>query len=260
MIRNGVLRITLNRPEVHNAMDDGMVEGLRQEIERASMDRDIRAVVLAGAGPSFCSGADIGWLRDGGSNGVDEHARGVERIARMLLELDRLGKPVIARAHGHVMGGGMGLCAVSDVVIAATDARFALQEVRLGMVPSVIAPYLVRRLGPGRDRELILSGRRLNGEEAVRHGLAARAVDRTLLDTVIETLLDGILRGGPQAIARTKEMLRKVETGFRSEEDLLRTTTSLMVSASSGEEAQAGLTAFLEKTLPPWRAAVTERT
>jgi methylglutaconyl-CoA hydratase len=251
-LKGGVLRIVLNRPESHNAFEETMIEGMRQALERAATDRNVRVVLISGAGPSFCAGAHIAWMRDQGSASMEENLRSSERLARLLLVIDRLPKPVVARIHGAVMGGGVGLASACDVVVAASNARIALTEVRLGMVAAVISPYIVRKLGPARARELILTGRRFTGEEAVRFGLACRAVDPSLLDAAVEGVVSDLLRGGPQAIARAKEILREIERGYRTGDELARWTASEMADVRAGDEARAGLTAFIEKVPPPW--------
>jgi methylglutaconyl-CoA hydratase len=253
-LKGCVLRIVLNRPESHNAFEETMIEGLRQAIERAAADREVRVAVLSGAGPSFCAGAHIAWMRDQGLASQEENVRSAERLARLLLAIDRLPKPVVGRIHGAVMGGGVGLASACDVVVAASNVRIALTEVRLGMVAAAISPYVVRKLGPARARELILTGRRFTGEEAVRFGLASRAVDPSLLDAAVEGVISDLLRGGPQAIARAKQILREIERGERVGDELARWTAAEMASTRAGEEARAGLTAFLEKVPPPWCA------
>ena len=258
-LSDGVFRITLNRPEVHNAFDDSMVEALRQAVERAAMDREARVVLLAGAGPSFCAGADIAWMRESGGAGKEENLRSAERMARLFLSMDRLGKPLVARVHGAAIGGGLGLAAVSDIALAASGAVFALSEVRLGIIPAVIAPYLVRRVGPGRARELVLTGRRFRGDEALAFGLVNRVVDDSLLDAAVDQVIEDLKKGGPHAQSKAKEALREIEVRSRTPEESGRYLAGLIAEVREGEEARAGLAAFLEKSPPPWAPRVEPR-
>ncbi len=251
-LADGIFRITLDRPEVHNAFDDSMVEALRQAIERAAVEREARVVLLVAAGPSFSAGADVEWMREQGAAGRDENLRSAERMARLFLEMDRLGKPLVARVHGAAIGGGVGLVAVCDIAVAAADTVFALSEVRLGLVPAVIAPYLVRRVGPGRARELVLTGRRFRADEAQALGLVSRAVDASLLDSTLDQVIGDLKKGGPQALSKAKDVLREVEARIRSPEEMGRYLAGQIASLREGEEARAGLAAFLEKGPPPW--------
>jgi methylglutaconyl-CoA hydratase len=251
-LREGVFRIVLSRPEVHNALNEELIEGLRQAVERAASEREVQVVLLSGAGSSFCAGADVGWMQEMGAASQDENRRSAYRLARLYLALDRLEKPVVARVQGAAIGGGVGLVAVSDLAIASTRSVFALSELRLGVIPAVIAPYLVRRLGMGRARELILTSRRFQGEEAAALGLVSRAVDESLLDAAVERAVADLRAGGPQALAQAKRLLRDLAERPKTGEELADWTAQLTAETRAGEEARAGLEAFLKKSPPPW--------
>ncbi len=252
--RAGVFRITLNRPDVHNAFDEGTVEALRQAAERAASAKDIFAVLIAGTGPSFCSGADLAWMKELGTAGGEENRRSAERLVRLFRELDRLERPIVGRIHGSAFGGGVGLVALCDISIAAASAKFAMSEVRLGLVPAVVAPYVIRKIGSGRARDLFLTGRRVGAAEAAAIGLVSRVVDDSILDAAVEAVLSDLRKGGPQAIARTKELVAQIEVGAQTPEHVARWTGDLLTTVRASDEARAGMTAFLEKGRPPWVA------
>jgi methylglutaconyl-CoA hydratase len=251
-IRDGVFRIILDRPEVRNAFDDTTIEALRQAAERAAAEKEIIAVLLEGSGPVFCAGADIRWMEKMGAAPEEENLRSAERLARLFLELDRIPKPVVGRIQGAAMGGGLGLTAICDAAVAARDAVFSLSEGRLGLTPSVIAPYVVRKLGAARTLELVVTGRRIRGGEACSLGLISQVVDAPLLDAAVEGVLAAIRLNGPQANLRAKALIREIARMSRTDEELVRWTAEETASARAGDEARAGLAAFLEKRRAPW--------
>lgn len=250
----GVFRIALRRPEVHNALNEEAVESLRQAVEQAASDREVRVVVLSGEGPSFCAGADLAWMKEMGEAGEEENRQSAERLARLFLALDRLEKPLLGRIHGAALGGGAGLAAVCDVAIASTRSTFSLSEARLGLIPAVIAPYVVRKVGSGRARELMLTARRFDGQEAQALGLVARAVDESLLDSAVEKTIRDVMACGPGALARLKKLLREIDEKPRRGEELASWTAAEIADCRASAEARAGVQAFLEKKAPPWAA------
>ncbi len=247
-----VFHITLNRPNVHNSFDDGMVESLRQAIEQAAEERRAQFVLLSGSGPSFCSGADIEWMREMGTSLAAENRRSAERLARLFQEIDRLEKPVVGRIHGAAIGGGIGLVALCDIAIAASSTRFAMNEVRLGVIPAVTVPYLIRKIGWSRSCELVLTGRHFGGEEAAAMGLVTRAVDDSLLDAAVHQILSALRRGGPQALCRAKVLHREITRKIPFDDNLAQWTATLSAEARAGDEAQDGLSAYLDKRQPSW--------
>ena len=249
---HGVLRIRMNRPDVHNALDDAMVEGLRQAIDQAESDSTVQIALLEGEGPSFCAGADLAWMRELAAAPAEENLASAERLARLFQALDRFDKPLVGRVQGAVFGGGVGLVAMCDVAVAARSSRFALSEVRLGLIPAVIAPFVLRRIGAAAARDLVLTARRFAAPEARDIGLLGRVVDDTLLDEAVQGTLADLRAGGPLAVRAAKKLLRELETTTRRGDDLARFSAQLLAKSREGSEARAGLAAFLDKSPPPW--------
>jgi len=175
--RGGIARLTLNRPEVHNALSGRMLEELPQAVRELESEPGVRVVVLTGAGESFCAGADLRWMQDVSKLDRAGRIAASGGVAAVLTALDRLSKPLVGRINGQAYGGGVGLIAVCDIAIAARGARFGLSEVRLGLIPANIGPYVMKRLGEARTREIFFNGKLFDAEEAERLGLVSRAVD-----------------------------------------------------------------------------------
>jgi methylglutaconyl-CoA hydratase len=247
----GVATLTLDRPEAHNALSAGTMDALHAAADRLGADPAVRAVVLTGAGPSFCAGADLGWMR--AQLEADAAARGVEarRLAHMLRALDALPKPLIGRVQGQAFGGGLGLMSVCDVCVGADHARFAFTEVRLGLIPATIGPYVVARMGAARARRVFCSGRRFDAEEAVALGLLARAVPAAALDGVVEAEVAPYLDAAPGAVAAAKAQIRAL--GPRIDEAVVEESVERLARVWTGEEARAGVAAFFDRRDPPWR-------
>lgn len=235
-----VARVTLARPERRNAFDAATIA----ELTAAFADvADARAVVLAGDGPSFCAGADVEWQRSAIDLSEEENAEDAARLLRMCEAIDGCPAPVVARIQGHALGGGAGLACCADVAIAAPDAVFGFSEVRLGIVPAVISPFVFARIGPGAARRWFLTGERIDAETALRIGLVHElAAD---LDAAVEHALEALLAGGPEAVRAAKRLVR--EQPERSE------LPGLAARRRSSAEGQEGLRAFLEKRPPSWR-------
>jgi methylglutaconyl-CoA hydratase len=206
--------------------------------------------VLEGEGKSFCAGADIDEMKASGGKTFEQNLRDAERLADLFRALDALPRPVIGRVHGHCLGGGVGLASCCDVVVAADDTAFAFSESRLGIVPAVISPYALRRIGASHARRYFLSGERFTAAEARRIGLVSEVCAADALDATIVKIVDEMLAAGPEAIARAKAMIHKyTATDF---ETYRQYTPSQIAQARAGEEAQAGLASFREKVPPPW--------
>ncbi len=249
-----VVRVTLDRPDVHNALDAELIDGLRRAFGRLAdepPDR-LRAVVLAGDGPSFCAGADIAWMRVSLELTREANEADAMVLAEMLDAIDHCPVPVIARVHGAALGGGMGLCAVSDLVIAEAGARFGFTETRLGLLPAVISPFVIAKIGESHARALFPGGRRFDATRALRIGLVHEVVEGTeALDAAVETALADILAAGPTAARAAKSIVREVR-GLPHEATRWHTARRIATQRTSAE-GQEGLRAFLERRRPAWQ-------
>jgi methylglutaconyl-CoA hydratase len=247
-----VAQLVLARPEVHNAFDDALIAELTRAAAEIAADGAVRVVVLAGEGKSFCAGADVNWMKRMVDTTFEENHADSKRLAAMLRALDRLPKPLVCRVHGVALGGGVGLLSACDVVAAAHDAVFGLSEVRLGILPAVISPFVLRRLSPGAARSLFLTGERFGAERARLLGLVDAVCPAGELDAAVRKIVDSLLRGGPAAQRRIKELLPQVHG--RTPEDAAELTTRTNAEARASAEGQEGLRAFLEKRRPSWIA------
>jgi methylglutaconyl-CoA hydratase len=243
-------RLRLTRAAERNAISKQMIEELMAALARLADDADARVVVLEGEGRSFCAGADIAEMRASGAATFEQNRADAEGLAELFRTLDALPRPVIGRVHGHCLGGGIGLAACCDVVVAATDTAFAFSETRLGIVPAVISPYALRRIGPGHARRYFLSGERFDAAEARRIGLVSEHCGLDELDAVVVRIADEMLAAGPEAQARIKRMIR--EAANLSWEAYRVTTPQQIAEARMGEEGQAGLASFRDRVPAPW--------
>jgi methylglutaconyl-CoA hydratase len=246
-----VATVTLRRPEARNALNAALIGEVTRCFEELAQDESVRVVVLTGEGPSFCAGADVGYMRDTASYSYEENLEDARRLADMFLAVDDLPKPVVARVRGAAIGGGAGLVAAADLAVAEEEARFAFAEVRLGIAPATIAPFVVRRIGYSRARALFLTGERFGTDLAREIGLVHEVVPEEVLDSAVERVVTQLLQGGPAAQAAIKEVLRQVEATEPME--ALGIMTQLIAELRVGEEGQEGLGAFLEKREPFWR-------
>ncbi len=246
-----VTTIRLARPDSHNALNAELIRELARCFEALSEDEDIRVVVLTGEGRSFCAGADIGYMRETATLSYEENLEDARRLAAMFRAVDECPKPVVASVRGTAMGGGAGLVAVADVVVAAEGARFAFSEVRLGIAPATIAPFVVRKIGPSHARSLFLTGERFDGARAREIGLVHEFVPEADLAAAVDEKVEQLLRGGPNAQGAVKALLRQLEA--IEPMDAPGTMSRLNADLRTGEEGQEGLAAFLEKREPRWR-------
>jgi methylglutaconyl-CoA hydratase len=247
-----VLRLTLNRPDVRNAFDEEVIAALSSALVRVPEDPSIRAVVLAGAGKAFCAGADLAWMTKAIGYTLRENLSDAEDLARMLERLDTLPVPVIGRIQGAVFGGGVGLAASCDIVVAAEDAVFALSEVKLGIVPAVISPYVLRKIGVSAARELFVSGSRFGVQRARDIGLVHDVVPEAELDAAVARRIADVVTSSPAAIASAKALIREI--AYKHPEDVIGFTTSTIAAQRVSPEGQEGMRAFLEKRRPGWTA------
>lgn len=245
-----VVRLTLNRPDVHNAFNAELIAALHDTFAALAQDQAVRVVIVEGAGASFCAGADMQWMRQSMRYSHAENVADAARLDAMLEALDTLPAAVVARVQGAALGGALGLLACSDVVIAAEQARFGFTEVRLGLLPAVISRYVVPRIGPGHARMLFVSGMRFDAARAQALGLAHQVVPEADLGAAVERVVAELLRCGPQAVAASKALIRAVTT--LPVEQARRYAIEAIAAARTGAEGQEGLQAFLEKRQPRW--------
>lgn len=246
----GVARLTLDRPDRHNALTGAMCDEIRAAAAAIDADPAIRAAVLTGAGASFCAGGDLGWMRAQLAAARPARIAEARRLADMLFALNTLGKPLIGRVNGAAYGGGVGLMAVCDAVIAADDARFGLTETRLGLIPATIAPYLLARIGEGRARAVFFSARLFDAPEAQALGLVTRIAAPATLDAAVDAELAPYFATAPAAVAAAKRLARSL--GPRIDAAVIAATVERLADAWESPEAQAGIAAFFEKRPPPW--------
>ncbi|KAA0254833.1 enoyl-CoA hydratase/isomerase family protein [Acidobacteria bacterium ACD] len=245
-----VARVVLCRPDLRNAFDDVLIAELTAAFERLSADAELRVVVLAGEGKAFCAGADLNWMKRMVSYGPEENRRDSRALAGLFRTIDACPKPVVCRVQGAALGGGTGLVAVCDVAVAAEGTVFGTTEVRLGIVPAVISPYVVRRIGEGNARYWFLTGERVDAESALRAGLVHRVVPPERLDAAVEEAVVSLLLGGPEAQAVSKSLARTA--GRLPLEAAEPWTVETIVERRVSAEGQEGMRAFLEKRLPAW--------
>lgn len=251
----GVATLALNRPSVHNAFNAELVAALSEAFEWVA-EEGVRVLVLSGEGHSFSAGADLNWMRDMASASEAENREDARRLAAMLRRLDQLPCPTIARVNGHAFGGGVGLIACCDLAVALEHALFGLTEVRLGLVPATISPFVVPRIGINHARRYMLTGERMDARTAQHIGLITDIVPPGQLDGHIDDLVDLLLAGGPKAQARVKALIRLVASSQSEPEELDRRTSETIAALRVSREGQEGLSAFLEKRQPAW---VTDR-
>lgn len=246
----GVATLTLARPEKHNAMSAQMIDELAKAAARLGAEEGVRVVVLAAEGESFCAGGDLGWMR--AQMEADRETRMAEAgaLARMLMALDRLPKPLVGRVHGNAFGGGVGLASVCDVAVGAAGLRMGFTETRLGLIPATIGPYVVARMGAARARRVFMSARQFGADEAVALGLLSRAVPAEELDAAVEAEVAPYLACAPGAVAEAKALLRALSSPVE-EADIARTVAALADRWESAEAAE-GIAAFFERRAPGW--------
>lgn len=255
---DGVAVITLDRPEIHNAFDDRLIADLTTTLETLGADAATRAVLLTGRGKSFSAGADLNWMRRCADYGEAENLADARALARLMATLDRLPKPTVARVNGAALGGGVGLVCCCDIAIAAEHARFGTTEVKLGIMPSVIGPYVIRAIGARAARRIMLTGERFAAAEALRLGLVHRTVEADDLDGAVEAVLDELSSSGPLALEATKSLIQDL-AGKAISPELIDETASRIAALRATPEAKEGLGAFLEKRQPAWRSSSGSR-
>ncbi|MDE0960878.1 MAG: enoyl-CoA hydratase-related protein, partial [Planctomycetota bacterium] len=252
VLKNGARAdVILARPEVRNAFDGPLIAELRDTFNSLDLDLTIRVIVLSGEGKVFCAGADVNWMRDSIDLTPDENRNDALRMARMFSSISSARCPVIVRAHGAALGGGAGLVCASDITVAAEDCFFAFSEVKLGILPSVISPHAVAKIGASQARRYFLTGERFSAEVALRIGMIHEVCKVDQLDARIDQLVEEILGSAPEAVQEAKTLICEV-SGLPSPDSLAEFTANRNAARRASHEGQAGLNSFLERKAPPW--------
>jgi methylglutaconyl-CoA hydratase len=249
-IEGGVATITLARPEVKNAFNDTMLDELMEAYGALEDDPEVRVVVLTGEGDSFCAGADLNYMKHTINYTLDQNFADAMKIADVMEKIHTLAKPTVARVNGYAIGGGAGLMAANDIVIASEKAVVSLSEVKIGLVPACISPYVIMRAGPGACREFFLTGERMKAKKARRLGLINDVVDEDELDEAVGTLVRRLVSSGPEALKVCKSLLDNVSEMPLAEAK--EYTARVIAEVRVSDEGQEGMTAFLEKRKPGW--------
>ena len=249
--RNTIAIVTLNRPEVRNAFDDVLISNLTRVFSDIDKDETVRVMVLAGAGKAFCAGADLNWMKRMAGYGYEDNLKDAKALAQMLKTLDRMSKPTVARVHGPAYAGGVGLVAACDIAIGSQDAEFCLTEVKLGLSPATISPYVVRAMGERLARRYFLTGEVIDAGEAYRLRLLSDVCPPEELDGAVNAILGHLVVGGCAAHAKIKDLVRTVATG-EVDDAMIADTAKRIAEIRVSEEGREGIASFLEKRKPAW--------
>ncbi|MFY9780285.1 MAG: enoyl-CoA hydratase-related protein [Candidatus Baltobacteraceae bacterium] len=245
-----VAYVGLARPEVRNAFNAALIAELRRTFDELGGDESVRAIVLSGSGQAFCGGADIGWMRDSLELSLDENLESARELSRMYRAIDRVPKPVIGRIHGAALGGGAGLVAVCDVAVAAEETIFGFTETKLGILPAVISPFVLAKIGASHTRALALTGERFDARRALAIGLVHEVVPAAALDVAVARIAGEVRSASPSGIAAAKRLL--AEVADLEYDAALEPTARAIAAQRTSPEGQDGLRAFLEKRKPRW--------
>ena len=256
--RDQIATVWLNRAELHNAFNTQVIAELHSCFDTLNHRDDIRVVILAGRGKSFSAGADLNWMKAQGEASSEDNQADAFKLAKMLQSLATLKQPTIARVHGIAFGGGMGLASACDICVASTDAKFATSEVRLGLAPSTISPYVIQAIGARQASRYFLTAERISAEQALQIGLAHEVIAPDQLDAKVNEVAQAILLGGPQAQAASKQLIQMVDQQALTE-DLLSQTAQHIAKVRQSAEAKDGLNAFLNKQSPSWIKTVEQQ-
>jgi len=248
--RGPIARITLNRPEVHNAFTSEMFADLDTAFSEIAKREENRAVVLTGEGKSFCAGADLNWMKKVKEMTFEESVQDSLVLSELLHKMYSFPRPTIARVNGAAIGGGTGFVCVCDIAVASERAKFSFSEVKLGLVPACISPYAARRIGESRARRFFLTAERLNSGQALEAGLVNFVVKHEQLDSFIDGLIEQIVTSGPHALSACKRLIEGVTS--MGLEEAKRFTAEVLAELRKGDEGQEGMAAFLEKRKPKW--------
>ena len=253
-VRNQCAIVILNRPEIRNAFDDALIAALTKMLKKLDADDSVRAVVLMGAGPAFCAGADLNWMKRMAGYTLKQNLADAKALADMLKTLDRMSKPTIARVHGPAYAGGVGLVAACDIAVGTVEAEFALTEAKLGLSPATISPYVVRAMGERMAHRYFLTAEKFSAAEAYRMGLLSELCLPGELDDKINELLGHIVSGGKDALAEIKDLIRAVSRGA-IDDPMIDDTAKRIAKIRVSKEGREGIASFLGKRKPAWVAA-----
>ena len=249
--KEGVARVTLNRPELRNAFDDVLISSLTRTFTEIGKDPAVRVMILAGNGPAFCAGADLNWMKRMAGYSYEQNLADAKGLAEMLATLDRLPKPTIARVHGPVFAGGTGLVAACDIAVGTPEAKMCLSEAKLGLSPATISPYVMRAMGERMARRYFLTAEVFDADEALRVGMLSMLVKENEIDSAIDGLVKHLLAGGPEAHAKIKALIRTV-AGRRPDDALVAETAKQIAEIRGSVEGREGIASFLEKRKAAW--------
>ncbi|WP_029006601.1 enoyl-CoA hydratase-related protein [Azorhizobium doebereinerae] len=252
-LEDGVALLTLDRPEVHNAFDDALITALTAAYEAAAADPTVRAILLRAEGPSFCSGGDLNWMRRMAGYSHAENLADAEKLAHLMRVIDTCPKPTLARVHGSAFAGATGMIACSDIAVAVPEAEFAVTEVRIGLIPAVISPYLVRAMGARAARRYFLTAERFSADTARALGLVHEVVPAADLDAALARHLKALRAASPAALAATKALVAAVDRPLS--DAVIADTAHRIADQRASAEGREGLAAFLEKRKPNWTGA-----
>jgi len=256
--KEDILYVYLNRPEVHNALNETMIEELTRVFHESSKDETLRLIILKGKGKSFCAGADLNYMKNIAHQSKDDNYKDGQRLAKLFKTIYRCHVPTMAIVHGAAFGGANGLFAACDVVLADENTTFAFSEVKMGIGPATIMPFIIRRIGEYPARDLMLTGRRFKGKEAERTGLVTRSVSSGLMVETTKKYISEFLSSAPKATRATKQLIQHiVYDGFEFEE-LIDYTAGIIANLRADKEGQEGMAAFLEKRKPYWIRQTTK--
>jgi methylglutaconyl-CoA hydratase len=248
----GVATVTLNRPDKHNAFDDRVIAELRSAFDHLAEREDVRVVVLASTGKSFSAGADLGWMQRMAGYDYADNLEDARLLAGMLQTLYELPQPTIARVQGAAFGGAVGLVSCCDMAVASKRASFCLSEVKIGLIPATISPYVIKALGERASRRYFTTAERFTAEDALDHGLVSAVTTEEGLDAEVESLIDELLQNGPLAVRAAKQLVSDV-AGRTINSELIENTCEGIATIRVSPEGQEGLSAFLDKREPTWR-------
>ena len=248
---NGIATVTLNRPEKHNAFDEHVIEQMTQAFRDVQKDKSIRLMILSSNGNNFSAGADLEWMKRMATYGYEDNLKDARGLAEMLRTLNFLPKPTIARVQGAAFGGAVGLISCCDIAVASETASFCLSEVKIGLIPATISPYVIAAMGERAARRFFISAERFSAEQALRTGLVSEVCPLTELDQCVDTLSQQILNNSPAAVKAAKQLVMDVSKAPISGE-LIEDTSQRIATVRISDEGQEGLSAFLEKRAPAW--------